>query len=126
MTSPRAATAEELAQCASEPIHIPGAIQPHGCLLAFDAASLRLRHVSRNAAAFLGDVPEALLGRAANEFLPAAVADALRRAARLDAAAEKLEASRDLGLFRWQQYLKFSTVGTTRYFDEGNGQPSRR
>ena len=39
---------------------------------------------------------------------------------------EKLEASRDLGLFRWEQYLKFSTVGTTRYFDEGNGQPSRR
>jgi arylsulfatase A-like enzyme len=39
---------------------------------------------------------------------------------------EKLEAARDLGLFRWQQYLQFSTVGTTRYFDEGNGRPSRR
>lgn len=39
---------------------------------------------------------------------------------------EKLEAARAQGLFRWEQYLKFSTVGTTRYFDEGNGQPSRR
>ena len=39
---------------------------------------------------------------------------------------EKLEASRALGLFRWEQYLQFSTMGTTRYFDEGNGQPSRR
>lgn len=86
MKPPRAATADELAQCATEPIHIPGAIQPHGCLLAFDAASLRLRHVSRNAAAFLGDVPEALLGRAANEFLPAAVADMLRQAASPEAA----------------------------------------
>jgi arylsulfatase A-like enzyme len=37
-----------------------------------------------------------------------------------------IEASRDLGLFHWQQYLKFSSVGTTRYFDEGNGQVSRR
>ncbi len=37
-----------------------------------------------------------------------------------------IEASRELGLFRWQQYLKFSSVGTTRYFDEGNGQAGRR
>ena len=89
MTLPRAATADELAQCATEPIHIPGAIQPHGCLLAFDAASLRLRHVSLNASEFLGDMPEALLGRAANEFLPATVADALRQAASPGGAAEK-------------------------------------
>jgi len=37
-----------------------------------------------------------------------------------------LEASRDLGLFRWQQYLKVSTVGDTTYYDEGNGQATRR
>jgi arylsulfatase A-like enzyme len=37
-----------------------------------------------------------------------------------------IEAPRDIGLFHWQQYLKFSSVGTTRYFDEGNGQVSRR
>ena len=85
MKLPRAATPDELAHCATELIHIPGAIQPHGCLLAFDA-SLRLRHVSRNVAAFLGDVPEALLGRDANEFLPAGVADMLREAARPETA----------------------------------------
>ncbi|HTD66555.1 MAG TPA: alkaline phosphatase family protein [Candidatus Limnocylindria bacterium] len=37
-----------------------------------------------------------------------------------------IEASREIGLFRWQQYLRFSTIGTTRYFDEGNGRVSRR
>jgi len=37
-----------------------------------------------------------------------------------------LEARREVGLFRWEQYLKFSTVGTTRYFDEGNGMATRR
>ena len=37
-----------------------------------------------------------------------------------------IEVSRNIGLFRWKQYLKFSTVGTTRYFDEGNGQNSHR
>jgi hypothetical protein len=36
-----------------------------------------------------------------------------------------LEIKRDLGLFHWEQYLKFSTVGTTRYFDEGNGIATR-
>jgi arylsulfatase A-like enzyme len=37
-----------------------------------------------------------------------------------------LQAARDIGLFRWTQYLKFSSVGSTRYFDEGNGQVLRR
>jgi arylsulfatase A-like enzyme len=32
-----------------------------------------------------------------------------------------LEAARDFGWFRWDQYLKYSQVGETVYFDEGNG-----
>jgi arylsulfatase A-like enzyme len=39
---------------------------------------------------------------------------------------KRIEASRDVGLFRWTQYLQFSTVGTTRYFDEANGEAIRR
>lgn len=39
------------------------------------------------------------------------------------AVTKTLEAKRDLGLFRWQQYLKFSQVGETVYFGEGNGAP---
>ena len=34
---------------------------------------------------------------------------------------KKLEASRDLGLFRWTQHLQLSEVNGTVYFDEGNG-----
>jgi arylsulfatase A-like enzyme len=34
---------------------------------------------------------------------------------------KKLEAARDLGLFRWTQYLKVSEVNGAVYFDEGNG-----
>jgi hypothetical protein len=33
-----------------------------------------------------------------------------------------VEATRDLGLFRWRQYLKFTTVGKAIYFDEGDGE----
>jgi predicted AlkP superfamily pyrophosphatase or phosphodiesterase len=36
-----------------------------------------------------------------------------------------LDASRDIGLFHWKQYLKVSSVGSTRYFDEGNGVATR-
>ena len=32
-----------------------------------------------------------------------------------------LEATRDLGWWTWKQYLKYSQVGTTVYYDEGNG-----
>ena len=39
---------------------------------------------------------------------------------------ETLKASRNIGLFQWQQYLKFTRVGNTRYFDEGNGQSGPR
>lgn len=34
----------------------------------------------------------------------------------------KIEAARDIGFFRWHQYLKFTEVGNSIYFDEGNGQ----
>jgi len=36
--------------------------------------------------------------------------------------ARQIEASREIGFFRWQQYLKFTEVGNSIYFDEGNGQ----
>ncbi len=34
----------------------------------------------------------------------------------------KLEATRELALFRWNQYLKTSEIDGTTYFDEGNGE----
>ena len=37
---------------------------------------------------------------------------------------KKLEATRETGLFRWTQYLQFSEVNGTFYFDEGNGEPA--
>ena len=37
---------------------------------------------------------------------------------------KKLEATRDLGLFRWTQYLQTSDVNGTVYFDFGNGEAS--
>ncbi|HEY8605823.1 MAG TPA: ATP-binding protein [Noviherbaspirillum sp.] len=51
----------DLSACANEPIRIPGSIQPHGFLLALDAAGVIVQ-VSENVAEHLGRTPDALLG----------------------------------------------------------------
>ena len=44
----------DLTNCDREPIHIPGSIQPHGCLLACDKSCRTILRHSANAAEFLG------------------------------------------------------------------------
>ena len=52
----------DLSQCEREPVHIPGAIQPHGALLVVDPARLSIICVSDNVEAILGVAPGDLLG----------------------------------------------------------------
>ena len=52
-----------LDNCEREPIHIPGAIQPHGALVACRATDLAIVQISANAPAFFGEPAETLLGR---------------------------------------------------------------
>ena len=49
-----AAIAAALDACAREPVHIPGAIQPAGCLVSMDADMGRIRQVSANIEDFVG------------------------------------------------------------------------
>lgn len=65
-----------LENCDREPIHIPGAIQPHGVLLAFDA-QLRVCHVSVNAVELLGPSAPAL-GQTLSEAHFTGCCDAVR------------------------------------------------
>lgn len=44
----------DLTNCDREPIHIPGSIQPHGCLLACDASAVTVLRHSANCAAIIG------------------------------------------------------------------------
>lgn len=46
----------DLTLCEREPIHIPGAIQPHGLLLVADAETLAITHAAGEVAAWLGPV----------------------------------------------------------------------
>ncbi len=83
----------DLSRCASEPIHIPGAIQPHGCLIAFDPATLVVLNVSANAADFLAARAGAITGSAIEDALPPTAMTWLRSAL--------AGAQADLEPFRW-------------------------
>ena len=74
---PEATPLPDLANCAREPIHIPGAIQPHGCLLALERHSLNVLQASANAESFVGVAPASMLGRPVTEILPAREAELL-------------------------------------------------
>ncbi|GGJ89947.1 ATP-binding protein [Pseudomonas matsuisoli] len=74
-------TAAELAlaseNCAKEPIHVPGSIQPHGFMLVCDQETREILQVSQNATEWLGIDNGALLGRTLDELIdnaPVAVA----------------------------------------------------
>lgn len=65
-------TAEQIASCDREPIHIPGAIQPHGVLLVLDRDTLEIRHAAGDVAGLLG--VETWIGTTAGAVLGDAVA----------------------------------------------------
>ena len=58
----------DLTNCDREPIHIPGSIQPHGCLLACDASVRTVLRHSANAGALLG-ISGALNGKMLAELI---------------------------------------------------------
>lgn len=60
----------DLSRCEHEPIHIPGAIQPHGFLLAMREPTLEVMQISANLPELLQRPAEAVLGRALAELLP--------------------------------------------------------
>ena len=65
------------ADCAQEPIHIPGSVQPHGVLLAVEPVSGQVVQVSANSGQVLGIEPAGILGRSLDLVLEPASALAL-------------------------------------------------
>ena len=67
-----AVDAAGLAACDSEPIHIPGSIQPYGMLLALGSRGLPVLQASANCAALFGRPVEEVIGHFLGELLPMA------------------------------------------------------
>lgn len=59
-----------LTNCESEPIHIPGSIQPHGFLLGIKKGDSRIEFCSANSADYIGVAPEKVLGKDISEIFP--------------------------------------------------------
>ncbi|RMQ92688.1 hypothetical protein ALP97_01597 [Pseudomonas salomonii] len=77
--------------CASEPIHIPGTIQPHGLLLTLSEPALVVLQASTNLNAALGLGPATLTGKALASLVGDAALAGIRLAlADLDADEDEL------------------------------------
>lgn len=59
----------DLTSCDSEPIHLIGAIQPHGCLLVLNVPEWRVVQASENIVEYLGIPVADMLGRSFKEFI---------------------------------------------------------
>lgn len=59
-----------LTNCESEPIHIPGSIQPHGFLLGIKKGDSKIEFCSANSAVYIGVGPETLLGKDISDIFP--------------------------------------------------------
>lgn len=71
----------ELTLCDREPIHAPGAILPHGVLLAIDPEDLRIIHAGGDSPGLLDATPQSLLGENASRFFSQDQVSRLRRLA---------------------------------------------
>lgn len=67
-----------LAECAQEPIHVPGAILPHGALLAFDCESFSVVQAAGATERLLGQPVATLLRRTAEQIFDSRQAAQLR------------------------------------------------
>lgn len=71
----------DLENCAREPIHIPGSIQPRGVLAVVRESSFDVHQVSANVAELLGRSVDAVLGRHLSALIGAQQAARIERAA---------------------------------------------
>ncbi len=78
-----------LETCDREPIHLIGAVQPHGALIAIDDAHFVVEFASKNTAAFVGAGPERILGKEIAKVIGAENARQLRTM-KLDPSTPKL------------------------------------
>ncbi|MBE9107954.1 GAF domain-containing protein [Nodosilinea sp. LEGE 07298] len=69
----------DLTNCDREPIHIPGAIQPHGVLLVLHDPTLEILQVSSNTRTLLGLAPEDLLGQSLSKLFSAGQIQQIRQ-----------------------------------------------
>lgn len=69
----------DLTSCDKEPIHIPGSIQPHGCLISCDRSTFLVRRLSANAPEML-DMPTLAPGVLLSDYISPEIIHEIRNA----------------------------------------------
>jgi chemotaxis family two-component system sensor kinase Cph1 len=59
-----------LTNCESEPIHIPGSIQPHGFMLGVNSQTYLIDFCSENSGSYIELAPQAILGKTLSDIFP--------------------------------------------------------
>jgi two-component system, chemotaxis family, sensor kinase Cph1 len=80
ITAPNASSAPDasaFAECAREPIHIPGGIQPHGVLISVDGQA-KVLQISGNIGEFMDRTPDACLGQTLDDVIGHTAAERAR------------------------------------------------
>ncbi|AUX19690.1 histidine kinase [Sorangium cellulosum] len=101
-TAAPAKLTSDLTRCDQEPIHVPGAIQPHGALLVLDEPDLTITQASENAGEHLGQPLERVLDQPLSAVLGEASAAEVRAALDGD---------------RWKELNPLSIAARGRRFD---------
>ncbi len=68
-----------LSNCEHEPIHVPGSIQPHGFMFAFNAESREMIFCSANTPEYIGYEPKQLLGKKFEEIFGSEKRETLKK-----------------------------------------------
>jgi light-regulated signal transduction histidine kinase (bacteriophytochrome) len=68
----------DLSECAREPIHAPGAIQPHGAFLAVESGRFTITHASMNTSGLLGRSAREVIGQSLESIFGGAATRFLR------------------------------------------------
>ena len=104
----------DLSNCDREPIHTPGAIQPHAALLAVDRPTDRILAASGNVEAFLGVAHDNILNARLTDVFRVSNADAVRAASySADAATSRII----VPLSSAEHVALVHTVGETVYVE---------
>jgi two-component system, chemotaxis family, sensor kinase Cph1 len=69
----------DLTNCDREPIHIPGAIQPHGVLLVLEASTMKIIQVSNNTKELIDRQPQDLLNKPLSDLLDSKQINSIRK-----------------------------------------------
>ena len=106
-----------LKHCETEPVHIPGVIQPHGALIAVDQSLQRIQFTSENALEYLRVGHDLLLGRPLSDVFSWKVHHALSNVPLASASRQETHALGDMQIGLKTLWVQAARAGDLTIFE---------